>query len=88
METAEDFFQQGYEFVEQGDFVAAIASYDRAIEIKPDYDTAWYNRGSALDDLGRNEEAIASFNKALEIKPDYYPASDNRDNVLRKLGRL
>ncbi len=28
----------------QGDYEAAIASYDKAIEIKPDYDAALYNR--------------------------------------------
>jgi tetratricopeptide (TPR) repeat protein len=26
----------------------AIASYDKALEIKPDYHEAWYNRGFAL----------------------------------------
>ena len=71
METAEDFWQQGTELVEQGDFVAAIASYDRAIEIKPDDHEAWSNRGNALRILGKNEEAITSCDKALEIKPDY-----------------
>jgi len=30
------------------DYEEAIASYDRAVEIKPDKDKAWYNRGIAL----------------------------------------
>jgi tetratricopeptide (TPR) repeat protein len=46
----------------------------KALEIKPNYHEAWFNRGIALDNLGRWEEAIASYDKALEIKPDYHEA--------------
>jgi tetratricopeptide (TPR) repeat protein len=60
----------------------AIASYDKALEIKPDYHEAWNNRGNALGDLGRLEEAIASYDKALEIKPDYHEAWYNRGIAL------
>ncbi|ELS04052.1 tetratricopeptide repeat protein, partial [Xenococcus sp. PCC 7305] len=63
----------------------AIASYDEALEIKPDKYEAWYNRGNALDDLGRLEEAIASYEQALEIKPDYDKALLNKKTTLRKL---
>ena len=48
----------------------AIASYDKALEIKPDDHEAWYNRGVALGNLGRLDDAIASYDKALEFKPD------------------
>jgi Flp pilus assembly protein TadD len=65
----------------------AIASYDRAVAIKPDLHEAWNNRGSALFNLGRNEEAIASYDRALQIKPDDHQAWNNRGNALRKLGR-
>ncbi|MFM7883180.1 MAG: tetratricopeptide repeat protein, partial [Microcystis panniformis] len=64
-----------------------IASYDRALEFKPDDHQAWNNRGSALDDLGRFEEAIASYDRALEIKPDFHEAWNNRGIALGNLGR-
>ena len=48
----------------------AIASYDRALEIKPDKHEAWNIRGAALANLGRLEEAIASYDNALKLKPD------------------
>ncbi|MBW4448066.1 MAG: tetratricopeptide repeat protein [Spirirestis rafaelensis WJT71-NPBG6] len=48
-----------------------MASYDKALSIKPDLHLAWNNRGYALEKLGRNSEAIASYDKALEIKPDF-----------------
>ncbi|MEH2417216.1 MAG: tetratricopeptide repeat protein [Nostoc sp.] len=77
-EEAEAWFYQGNEQYMAGDFAGAIASYDRAIEIKPDYDSAWINRGVALDNLGRYEEAIASYDSAIEIKSDLHAAWINR----------
>ena len=56
----------------------AIASYDKALEIKPDKHEAWYNRGNALGKLGKWEEAIASYDKALEFKPDDTSAFYNK----------
>jgi len=65
----------------------AIAAYDKALEIKPDYHEAWNNRGTALSDLGRHEEAIAAYDKAIELKPDYDAAWYNRGTALSALGR-
>ncbi|NCS26352.1 MAG: tetratricopeptide repeat protein, partial [Microcystis aeruginosa BS13-02] len=70
------------------EYEQAIASYDRALEFKPDYHKAWNNRGNALDDLGRFEQAIASWDRALEFKPDYHEAWYNRGIALGNLGRL
>ena len=76
-----DLFLAGKEYEE------AIVSYDKAVQINPDYSTAWFNRGYALMNLGRDEEALASFDKALQIEPDYYQAWNNRGVVLGNLGR-
>jgi tetratricopeptide (TPR) repeat protein len=69
------------------EYEQAIASWDQALEIKPDKHEAWYNRGIALGNLGRYEEAIASFDQALEIKPDFHQAWYNRGIALDDLGR-
>jgi Flp pilus assembly protein TadD len=37
------------------EYEAAIASYDKALEIKPDKHEAWNNQGIALRNLGRNQ---------------------------------
>ena len=65
-QKAELFYEQAllYRFAEE--YAKAIASYDKALEFKPDKDEAWNNRGIALGNLGRLEEAIASYDKALE----------------------
>jgi len=70
------------------EYEQAIASYDKALEIKPDDHDAWNYRGVALDDLGRFAEAIASYDKALEIKPDDHEAWYGRGFALGNLGRF
>ena len=49
----------------------AIAAYDKAIEIKPDYSLAMLYRGDTLIRLKRYEEAIASYDKAIEANGDW-----------------
>ena len=60
----------------------ALASYDRALTIKPEHVTALNNRGNAMHTLARYEEALASYDRALAIKPDYADALCNRGNAL------
>jgi len=85
---AEAWFNQGYQQAMAGDFVGAIASFDKAIEFKPDYHQAWFNRGFALKKLGQFEQAIASYDKALQIQPDDHQTWKNRGNALKKLGQF
>ncbi|MEH1821745.1 MAG: CHAT domain-containing tetratricopeptide repeat protein [Nostoc sp.] len=84
-EEAEVWFNQGFEQFRVWDFVGAIASYDKALKIKPDYHEAWYNRGITLDKLERFEEAIASYDRAIKIKPDFHEAWCIRGVMLVKL---
>ena len=55
----------------QGKPDEAIAAYNKALLIKPDYAEVHNNMGNALRDQGKPDEAIAAYNKALLIKPDY-----------------
>jgi len=69
------------------EYEEAIASYDRALQIKPDKHHAWNDRGNILRRLGRHEEAIASYDRAIQINPDKGNAWYNRGNALVNLGR-
>ena len=55
----------------------ALASYDRAVSLKPNYADAWTNRGMSLLALDRRPDAVASFRRALELQPDHAQASFN-----------
>ncbi|MFN5856614.1 MAG: tetratricopeptide repeat protein, partial [Pseudanabaenaceae cyanobacterium] len=80
-------FEKGLIHIAANEYEEAIASYDRALEIKPDDHFAWNSRGFALFNLGRNEEAIESYDQALQIKPDDHFAWNSRGNALFNLGR-
>lgn len=74
MGQQEDYLEKGDKLLEQGKYDEALKSYNKAIEINPKNDWAWYSKGSALSKLKRFVEAVESFNKAIEINPesDFY----------------
>ncbi|MFZ1028394.1 MAG: tetratricopeptide repeat protein, partial [Limnoraphis robusta] len=86
-EKVELLFELGLIFAATEKDEEAVASWDQAIKIQPDYVDAWTYRGNALVNLGRYEEAVASYDQAIKIKPDFYEAWNNRGNALRKSGR-
>jgi tetratricopeptide (TPR) repeat protein len=67
---------------------AALASYDGAIDLQPNYAEAHYNRGNVLRKLNRCEAALTSYDRAIAIKPDIAQAHFNRGNVLWDLGQF
>ena len=69
-------------------FDEALASYDKALALKPDYAEAFNNRGVTLKELKQLDEALASYEKALVLKPDYVEAFNNRGSALGELKRL
>ena len=69
------------------DVVSKISYYDRAIQLKPDFSEAYYNRGNAKGKLGRHEDAIADCEKAIQINPDMADAYYNCGNAKRRLER-
>jgi tetratricopeptide (TPR) repeat protein len=87
-QKAQNLFHQGVEQFNGGDFWTAITTYDQALEILPNANEIWYNRGNALFKIGKATEAIASYEKALEFKSDKYEAWNNRGNALFNLGYI
>jgi tetratricopeptide (TPR) repeat protein len=65
----------------------AVAFYDAALAIKPDFHEALSNKGVALSALDRNEEAIAAYDATLALKPDKHEALYNKGIALSALGR-
>ena len=60
-----------------GDLDAALGSYKRALELKPDYAEAHNNMGNVFTKMGEADAAIKSYERAIEIKPDYADAYHN-----------
>jgi tetratricopeptide (TPR) repeat protein/CHAT domain-containing protein len=88
IDEAEVWLNQGYQQAMAGDLLGAVACYDKALEIQPDYYAAWHDRGVVLNKLERLEEAIASYDKAIEIQPDLHEAWTSRGQALCDLEQL
>ena len=78
----------GNALLDMGRLDDALAAYDKALRLKPDYAEAHNNRGNTLRDMGRRDGALAAYDKAVRLKPDYAEAHNNRGNTLRDMGRL
>jgi tetratricopeptide (TPR) repeat protein len=50
----------------------AIASYDKALQLSPDNDSAWYNKACSYSLQGNYEDAISSLKHALELNLEKY----------------
>ncbi len=72
----------------QGKLQEAVKIYEKAIQLKPDFAEAYFNRGNALKEIGQLELAVESYEKAIQFKPDYAMAYSNRGNILQELGQL
>jgi tetratricopeptide (TPR) repeat protein len=66
----------------------AVASFDRALKVRPDHAEALSNRGLTLHELKRFEEALASFDEALKGDPNHAEALFNRGLTLHALRRF
>ena len=85
--SAENYFNIAYLFGEKGEHVKAIENYEKAIELNPNYEVAWYAKGNEHDKLESPGEAIACYDNALRIKPNYEKAWHNKGVDLGKLER-
>jgi lipoprotein NlpI len=57
---------------------AALADYDHALQIDPNDEHAYNNRGLVLQARGDLEGAVADFSQAIQIDPTFSQAQRNR----------
>ena len=84
--VADDNF--GLVLYQKGKVDEAIAHYQKALALEPNFANAHYNLGNALFDKGRVDEAMAQFQEALKIQPDFAEAHNNLGNALLGKGRV
>ena len=48
----------------------AVAQFQAAVRLKPDFADARYNLGVALAHIGRNPEAMLELEELVRLKPD------------------
>lgn len=70
-QSADEYFELGYNKYESDDYQGAIEAYSKAIDLSPDNPELYYHRGLCKSLLDMNEEAIKDFDVAISKDPGY-----------------
>lgn len=87
---AEKAFSDAVDHVRAGDHTSAIAKYDMALTMDPQFLVAFIGRGTSNLALGRFEEALADLNQAIDREPELAESYNLRAQIyfqLRNYGR-
>jgi tetratricopeptide (TPR) repeat protein len=85
--NAIELYNQGNTLIQLQRYQEALATYEKAIDIKPDYPQALYGQGKALFQLKKYQESLIAYDQAIQIQPNYLEAWTNRGFVLVRLKR-
>lgn len=83
-ECAETYYIRGLAHSKKGELDKAIENYTKAIELKPDYADAYYNRGGTWLRIGEREKAKSDLATARNLGVDVLIAIDR---ILRDYDR-
>jgi tetratricopeptide (TPR) repeat protein len=78
---SEFYLKRGEDFAGVREYDRAIADYNTAIQLKPDYAEAYNDRGFAYYLKGNGDLAIADYTRAIELRPNYPKAYNSRGVV-------
>lgn len=76
---AKEYYLMGNEcIVSYKDHRAALANFNKALDLDPNYVDAWVRKGVTLYDTDEYYQAMECFNKAVELSPSLFKALYNR----------
>ncbi|MBU1000779.1 tetratricopeptide repeat protein [Patescibacteria group bacterium] len=61
----------------QGDKLAALQEFQKAIELKPDYGDAYHNLANTYGELGQLDKALENYQNALKFNPNLWQSYQN-----------
>jgi tetratricopeptide (TPR) repeat protein len=79
--TADDFFIAAQEKSQKGDYQNAIADYNRALALNPQFDEIYFRRGIARSLTKDWQGAEADYTRAIEVKPQHAEAYLHRGST-------
>lgn len=65
-----DYLNEGFRHYSRQDYQKAIECFNKAIEIDPNFDTAFNALAESYNKLGKVDEAIAAAKKMVKIVPN------------------
>ena len=76
---ADEYYRMGNECITQvHDAQAALANYNKAIELYPKHTDAWVRKGVTLHNEKKYSQAIHCFNEVIKLSPTLFKAVYNR----------
>jgi len=85
---ATGWYDQGNLLIAAGNVTGAIAAYDHAVVLEPDYYESWDARADALNRDGQFSAALADSDRALQINSSYVQGWINRGQILYNIGMV
>lgn len=82
-----ELYKQANTLYELQRYQDALARYEKAVNIRPEYAQAWNGQAKTLYELKEYKEALAAYDKAIQLEPDYLSAWSGRGFTLNKLQR-
>jgi tetratricopeptide (TPR) repeat protein len=68
-QDARSYYEDGYQYFSQGDYKKAEESYQRAIELDPNFEDAHYWLGKVYRQLGEYNKAVPQWIEVLKLNP-------------------
>jgi tetratricopeptide (TPR) repeat protein len=84
---ATDWYAQGNSLMKNKNYTQAIAAYDHATALAPDFYEAWNGKADGLNRAEQFDAALAASDKSLSLNPGYVQGWINRGYILYNLGR-
>ena len=85
--TKEEWINEGMDLYNHKRYEEALAAYEAAIRLDPNFHTAYYNKGDVLRDLKHYKEALAAYEQTIRLNPNYIDAYYKKGLVLHDLRR-
>ncbi|NPA31677.1 MAG: tetratricopeptide repeat protein [Chloroflexi bacterium] len=87
-DEASVYINRGLAYFQMDIYDLAEQDFQKALELNPESEAAWFNLGSLYLKQGRDEEALEAFNKVVELNPDMAAVYFNRAIAWANLGKI
>lgn len=85
--NANELYQQGNTFYELQRYKDALAAFEKAVQLQPNYTQAWNGQAQTLSELKEYKQALTAYDRAIQIQPNYLDAWRGRGFALSNLQR-